>query len=349
MVAGAIFMLLMLGTETVLAHVGDKGFATITASGKTVQYAYSLPLTSLHLEVAQAMGMAAVDAGADFGLLAKAIEGKIHVSAGNQRCLAGPAVVTPPADATGGVAVTMQFTCPGDISSTLVILDRLTDLFGSTYVTLATIQWPGGSQPFVFQRDTPEATVSLAHRGSGQSFASFFVLGIEHILVGWDHLLFLLCLLMGGGRPVYLVKVVTAFTVAHSVTLIAAALDWIAIPSRIVESAIALSIVYVTAENILLRERGVSKRWLVALLFGFVHGFGFSSVLKEIGLPSEGVVWALLAFNLGVEAGQVIVVACTIPALWCLQRVAWHARALSAVSGIVLLIGSAVFVQRAFL
>ena len=115
------------------------------------------------------------------------------------------------------------------------------------------------------------------------------------------------------------------------------------------EAAIALSIVFVAVENILLRGRGLSRGWLVALLFGFVHGFGFASVLQEIGLPVEGLVWALFAFNIGVEAGQLMVVGGALPFLWALHRVAWRTRAIQMVSGLALVIGSAVFVHRAFL
>jgi HupE / UreJ protein len=195
----------------------------------------------------------------------------------------------------------------------------------------------------------PNATVNLSAGAPGRSFASFLTLGILHIATGWDHLLFLFALLLGGGRLGQLVKIVTAFTVAHSVTLIAAALDVVTLPERLVESAIALSIVYVAVENMVLGERGVSKRWLVALLFGSIHGFGFSSVLKDIGLPADGLAWALFAFNLGAEAGQLVIVACAVPLLWMLQRVSWRRRAVQGVSATTALAGSAVFVHRAFL
>src|SRR6185369_14875836 len=128
--------------------------------------------------------------------------------------------------------------------------------------------------------------------------------GVEHILTGYDHLLFLFALMIGGGSAWSLVKIVTAFTLAHTLTLAAAALDLIVVPARIVESAIALSIAYVALENFFILQRSASKRWLVSLAFGLVHGFGFSAVLKELELPADGLAWSLLLFNLGVEAGQ---------------------------------------------
>ena len=170
---------------------------------------------------------------------------------------------------------------------------------------------------------------------------SFFALGIEHILTGYDHLLFLFALMIGGGSAWSLVKIVTAFTLAHSVTLTAAALDLIVLPGRIVESAIALSIAYVALENLFLLERLTSKRWLVALVFGLVHGFGFSAVLKELGLPPDGLAWSLLLFNLGVEAGQAGVIVAAIPFLIGLRRASWRRGAVRVMSLAVLAVAIA--------
>jgi hypothetical protein len=157
-----------------------------------------------------------------------------------------------------------------------------------------------------------------------------------------------MCLLLLGGRFWGLLKIVTAFTIAHSITLAAAALDLVTLPSRLVELAIALSIAYVAAENVFLRDRAASKRWLVAFIFGLVHGFGFSSVLKAMELPKEELIWCLLGFNLGVEAGQAIVVAITVPVLLQLRKMPWEPRAVATVSGVVLAVGLGLFVERTF-
>jgi hypothetical protein len=150
-------------------------------------------------------------------------------------------------------------------------------------------------------------------------------LGMEHIFTGYDHLAFLCGLLLvatgrglrGGVR--YILGVVTAFTVAHSVTLIAAGLGWVRLPARFVESAIALSIGWVAIENLAVREP--RHRWLLTFGFGLVHGFGFASVLREIGLPPSGVVPSLLSFNVGVELGQLCVVGALAPLLlWLVPR-----------------------------
>ena len=139
------------------------------------------------------------------------------------------------------------------------------------------------------------------------------MLGVEHILGGVDHLLFVLALLLivRGGRRILLT--VTAFTVAHSITLVAATLGWVRVPGPPVEAMIALSIVFVAAEIVQgLRGRpGLTARapWLVAFSFGLLHGFGFAGALAEVGLPQNAIPIALFAFNVGVELGQLIFVA----------------------------------------
>lgn len=345
----AFAMVLSVIPAWVFAHPGDKGFATITVSGSSVQIAYTLPLSSLHVEAMKTLGLPSAGPDADFGPLARSVERLISVGADGQACKSDPWMLTPPRSESGSIAILLRYTCARDAPTSLTVRYDLGDVLGRDYVTLASIQWAGGSQQIVFQQNTPEATIALIKPGGSMRGAiSFFVLGIEHILAGWDHLLFLFCLLLLGGRFIDLIKIVTAFTVAHSVTLVAAALDVVAIPSRIVESAIALSIVYVAAENILLKGHAASKRWLVAIVFGFVHGFGFSSVLKELGMPTEGLVFALFAFNLGVEVGQAVVVALALPVLLYLTRTPWHTRAIGAASGVMLAVGLGLFVDRAF-
>lgn len=138
--------------------------------------------------------------------------------------------------------------------------------------------------------------------------STYSVLGVEHILTGWDHLLFVIGLLMLVEWNRRLFWTITAFTAAHSVTLAASALGWIQLRQGPVEACIALSIVLVASEALRTRQTA-ARRWpaLVAFLFGLVHGLGFAGALREIGLPPQHLGWALLSFNLGVEAGQVLV------------------------------------------
>ena len=182
------------------------------------------------------------------------------------------------------------------------------------------------------------------------SFWAFLKLGVEHILTGYDHLLFLLGLLVACRRFRSMALVVTCFTLAHSVTLALAALDVVSLPGRVVEPLIAASILFVGVENLVRREepRG---RWALAFAFGLIHGFGFAGVLREVGLgPSTGALLvSLFSFNLGVEVGQLAVTALVLPLLWKLRDVPAFARyGLPVVSAVVALAGAYWLVQRLF-
>ncbi len=153
---------------------------------------------------------------------------------------------------------------------------------------------------------------------------SYFMLGVEHILAGYDHLLFVIALVLLLLRPWAVVRAATAFTVAHSLTLIGTTLGLIGLPQAPVEALIALSIVFLAVEIIKHdpAHPRLSQRapWLVAFAFGLIHGFGFAGALREIGLPESDVPMALLTFNLGVEAGQLLIVAGCVAVLALLRR-----------------------------
>lgn len=156
-------------------------------------------------------------------------------------------------------------------------------------------------------------------RGMGEIASAYTLLGVEHILGGIDHLLFVIGLLFLVGFNRRLVLTITAFTAAHSLTLASSALGWLTLRSAPVEATIALSIVLVAGEALHRRDT-LARRWpaMVAFLFGLVHGLGFAGALQEIGLPQQHLLIALLTFNLGVELGQLM----TVGACWCLWRVA---------------------------
>jgi hydrogenase/urease accessory protein HupE len=155
--------------------------------------------------------------------------------------------------------------------------------------------------------------VVTASPGAFEVVQTYTMLGIEHILTGFDHLLFVLALviLVKGVRR--LIATVTAFTVAHSLTLVAATLGWVHVPGPPVEASIALSIVFVAAEIVHGRQgmKGLTEKfpWIVAFTFGLLHGFGFASALNEVGLPQSAIPVALLFFNVGVEIGQLLFIA----------------------------------------
>src|SRR5438046_111510 len=177
----------------------------------------------------------------------------------------------------------------------------------------------------------------------------FIPAGIHHILIGPDHLLFLIGLLLLGGSIRRLAMIVTSFTIAHSVTLSLAALNIITPPARIIEPAIALSIVYVGADN-LLAQGGRDVRAWIAFAFGFIHGFGFANVLREMDLPGRALGWSLFSFNFGVEIGQLLVVVAVASAFAALRsRSEWARRQLVYAGSIVVIIAGAFwFFQRVF-
>jgi hydrogenase/urease accessory protein HupE len=337
-------LLLCLAASPALPHTaGTIGFATVTAEGSRVRYDLVLGLPSIPAPLAQAWGLQGAGE-ADYARVQQQVSQHFGVAVEAGACRAEP---SPSASRKGeNLLVTLLFACPA-APEVLVLRDDLADLLGPDYHTLANIRWQDGTAQFMFQPDRREARIALRSAGP-QGWTSFFTLGVEHILIGFDHLLFLLALILRGGNAWSLLKIVTAFTIAHSITLALAALNVIVLPSRLVEGAIALSIAYVAAEN-LFAKRPTSHRWAVSFVFGLVHGVGFSSVLREIGLPQDGLVWALLGFNLGVEAGQAIAVLAALPLLLYLRRTKYEARTVATVSAIVLVVGLALFVDRALL
>ena len=190
---------------------------------------------------------------------------------------------------------------------------RIEGLASTMTDALVRVQFADGSE--WIERLTPGAPQATIPAGqSGRAVAATYLkLGVEHILLGVDHLLFVLALILIAPNARQLVLAITAFTVAHSITLAAATLGFVNVPPPPVEAAIALSIAFVAAEIIRAREHkaGIAARvpWVVALAFGLLHGFGFAGALSEVGLPTGHIPVALLFFNVGVETGQLLFVA----------------------------------------
>ena len=178
----------------------------------------------------------------------------------------------------------------------------------------------------------------------------FVPAGVHHILIGPDHLLFLAGLLLLGGTFKQLLLVVTAFTIAHSITLSLAALRVVMPPANAIEPAIALSIVYVGADNLFVSGGGRDTRGWIAFAFGLIHGFGFATVLREMDLPSRALGWTLFSFNVGVEIGQVVfVVLIASLFVWIRARSETAGRRLTLGGSVfVMLAGAFWFVQRVF-
>jgi hypothetical protein len=204
------------------------------------------------------------------------------------------------------------------------------------------VQWiaPGGvaAQALIFGTESSEQSLALQPVGAWQTLRQYLLDGVWHIWIGYDHILFLLALLLPAvlvrrdgrwegtarfpGALKEVVKVVTAFTLAHSITLSLAALHVITLPSRLVESAIAASVVIAALNN--LRGTIEGRRWVMAFCFGLLHGFGFASVLADLGLPQGALVLALVGFNLGVEVGQLAIVAVFLPIAFAMRRTRFY-------------------------
>jgi hydrogenase/urease accessory protein HupE len=183
---------------------------------------------------------------------------------------------------------------------------------------------------------------------SSNSFTDFLLMGVKHIWTGYDHLLFLFGLLVVTRNFAASAKIITCFTVAHSITLAVATLDLVHIPSRIVEPLIAASIVYVGIEN-LVRGHEPKGRWLLTFAFGLIHGFGFASVLRElgVGVNGSGIAVPLISFNLGVELGQIVIAGVALPIIWKLRtNPGFVNRFVPAGSAVVVLLGSYWLVER---
>jgi HupE / UreJ protein len=247
------------------------------------------------------------------------------------RCALDPA---PPGGRVGAASLRYAFGCPGEPLHTGDVLQLPWQRQG---VMLAVRWLDGSSARRFFGRSGSDIEVPLeALRAGSGSFTDaarrYLTLGIEHILSGIDHLLFVLGLLLIVRGPWMLVKTVSAFTLAHSLTLALATLGLIAVPSRPVEAAIALSIVFLAAEILHARQGriGLTHRfpWLIAFAFGLLHGLGFASALGEVGLPAAEIPLALLFFNLGVEIGQLLFVALCLSFAWAFRRleVVWPQR-----------------------
>jgi HupE / UreJ protein len=228
---------------------------------------------------------------------------------------------------------------------------------------LARVEQRGASRSLIFSPEEPAQGLGSGERAWLRDALGFVREGVWHIWTGFDHVLFLLSLLLpavlvreaGGWAPVPVLRqalwktlvIVTAFTLAHSLTLTLAALEVVALPSRWVESAIAASVMIAALNNVVpVLER---RLWMVAFLFGLIHGFGFASVLRDLGLPRDNLLAALVSFNLGVEAGQLAIVAALLPVAFALRQT-WLYRRLTLSAGSVAIVAVACvwLFERAF-
>lgn len=323
---------LLAGAAPVEAHWADQAAAEIAVTGAQARVTLTVPTGLVAFaddshagapgaghHVAQTGRLSNDEIRAHRGELERFVAAHLRLSARPRNSAAsreGVLTVQPVAGAAAGPAglapathttLALVYTWPAPV-------DRLTihyDLFLPGVLTascLATVLADGRVQNIAFTPGHEDVTIALGAPAVWQAAGGFVLMGIEHILTGYDHMLFLVSLLMVGATLPQLLKIVTAFTLAHSITLSLAVLGLVDLPSRWVESAIALSITYVAAENVWKGRASLSSRWLVTFGFGLVHGLGFASALTQLHLPRANLAASLVGFNFGVEVGQVSVI-----------------------------------------
>jgi hydrogenase/urease accessory protein HupE len=219
-----------------------------------------------------------------------------------------------------------------------IVTDVLGSMLGRKLLRSAdaTLDLPGSGAAPAANAPAP------ADESAGATFRGFLKLGVEHIWTGYDHLLFLFALLVVCRTFRASVAIISCFTLAHSITLGLATFDLVNLPAALVEPVIAASIVYVGVENLLRRGEEPRGRWLLTFAFGLIHGFGFAGVLRDLGLgeASGGIAVPLLAFNLGVELGQIAIAVVVLPLVWRARRnEKFVRRAVPALSAAVALAG----------
>lgn len=323
------------------AHWADQSVAEIVVGASSVRVTVTLPATLL----------SGTGTDGDSAALAAYVEQHLVLAGDGGPGTARVDALRPPEDARLSAThrtLELTYSWPRPLHA----LTLRYDLFPAGVPTascLATIVRDGRVQTFVFTPQSRTLTLGTGWPAFLARLGSFIVLGIEHILTGYDHILFLLSLLMLGGTLRGLLKIVSAFTAAHSITLSLAALNVISLPGRWVESAIALSIVVVAAENVLRSGITLRQRWTVTFTFGLIHGLGFASILRDLDLPRPALVSSLIGFNVGVELGQIVIVAAAYGVLRMLNRWPRAQQARRWVSASAALVGLTWFVQRAFL
>jgi hypothetical protein len=367
MIRLALLLMLMLGASPALAHKASDAYLTIERNGTALRGQWDIALRDLD----NALGLDANgDGDITWGevrarhadIAAYALQ-RLDVSSGGERCALAPTTQMIDSHTDGAYAVLAFSGECAATGPTLSIGYRLFAGLDPQHRGLLNLIEHGQSRSVVFSADTPQRVVGGDTSGPWTQLTTYVTEGVWHIWTGFDHILFLLSLLLpavlvrSAGRWttsdsfrdafVEVAKVVTAFTVAHSITLTLAALSIVVLPSRLVESGIALSVVLAALNN--LRPVVANGRWIAAFGFGLLHGFGFAGALHDLGLPAGSLALSLFGFNVGVEAGQLAIVVVFLPLAYAL-RSTWAYRRMLFAGGSVAIaaIASVWLIERAF-
>jgi hypothetical protein len=352
-----LLLLLLVAAGGAQAHKPSDSYLTVYADGKTLRGQWDVALRDLEF----ALGLDADGDGAitwgELKAKRRDVEAyafsRLKLLADGNACAAEPEALLVD-DHTDGAYAVMRFAarCPGEGYAAIELEYSLFFDLDPTHRGLVRVERGADSVTGVLSPEKPRMQIGAEGRSLLQQLGDYVREGVWHIWIGFDHILFLLSLLLPSvfvfsiSRKQWVpaerfrdtlwdvFRVATSFTVAHSITLSLAALSIIQLPSRLVESTIALSVVLAALNNVWPLVHG--RRWMVAFGFGLIHGFGFASVLADLGLPRQALLTALVGFNLGVELGQLAIISAFLPPAYALRR-SWAYRRVVFVGGSVLI------------
>jgi hypothetical protein len=352
---------------TASAHKPSDSYLTLAAAGNTVTGQWDIALRDLDFAIGlDANGDAEITWGevrakqAEIDAYALA---RLQISAADKTCSTR---VTDHLidDHTDGAYVVLRFKADcADLLQALQVRYALFFDIDPQHKGLLRLEYQGASSAAVFSPETATQKFILSKPSRFSQFVDYGREGVWHIWIGFDHILFLLSLLLpavvfrkethweavSAFKPAFfsVLKIVTAFTLAHSITLSLATLGIISLPSRWVESTIAASVVIAALNNVV--PLFAERRWIMAFAFGLIHGFGFASVLTDLGLPRDALVLALVGFNLGVETGQLAIVAVFLPVAFLMRKSLFYRRVVLLGGSLIIAAVAAVWlVERAF-
>jgi hydrogenase/urease accessory protein HupE len=342
--AVAVVLLVAAWASSTMAHVTSTGLATLDVDAGKLVYRLTVVATEVDDQAGRLLSQAADGDRAAAERVAGFMRDYARFSISDEPCQPGRIAIRGSTAGPDKVMLEMALACARS-TGTLSIKDDWPEVLGAHFQTVLSVRLPEKpSIELAFLEDRRTATLDLA-AGDDTSLVGFIAMGVEHIVGGIDHLLFLLALLALARGFWPTVKIVTAFTVAHSITLSLAALRLVEVPTAIVEPLIAASIVWVAVEN-LVAPASTGRRWLIAALFGLVHGLGFASALTELELSRAALLRALVGFNLGVELGQLAFVIVVLPPLAWVSRPGRWPRLPQVLSALVAAIGATWLVLR---
>jgi hydrogenase/urease accessory protein HupE len=341
---GTVLIAVVLTTIFAHAHSTATGLAQIEVSDGQIVYQLQFALPELPEQSRKILQRAANGDQAAAQQVAESLRTGMLIDISETPCKIGRVQIQGGND--DRIRIHMHFGCI-EMFGVMRLRDRWTAFAGKHFRTIATIIVPGGQREFILEDGKREFAMNLA-RPAPTSWLGFITLGIDHILTGYDHLLFLLAILVGTTSLMAITKIVTAFTIAHSVTLSLATFDLVTLSSGIVEPIIAASIVWVGIENLIWPDAR-RWRWALAGTFGLIHGLGFASVLKELNLPTYSMAKALVGFNVGVELGQLACILVVVPLLVRLFAEKQQMTISKVSSMIVVVVGGYWFVERTLL